>query len=63
MGVVNEIRYYINGQGHMTKMPASSKYGQILSRFYFAEVRWSWNLAGNIGDSSSTTFIELITLG
>ena len=63
MGVV--IRYYIKGPGHMTKMPATSKYGQILSRFFFAEVRLPWNLAGNIDnvyriDNSGLTLTYLM---
>ena len=54
-----------NGPGHMTKMATMSIYGKNLKKSSSPEPkgRWTWNLVCSIGCSSTTKFIQIMTLG
>ena len=54
-----------NGPGHMTKMAAILKYGKNLKKSSSPEPkgRWPWNLVCCIGCSSTTKFVQMMTLG
>ena len=54
-----------NSPGHMIKMAAVHIYGKNLLIFSSPEPkgRWSWNLVCSIGCSSTTKFVQMMTLG
>ena len=54
-----------NGPGHMTKMAAMPIYGKNLKKSSSPEPkgRWPWILVCNIGCSSTTKFVQMMTLG
>ena len=54
-----------NGPGHMTKMAVMPIYGENLKKSSSLEPkgRWPWNLVCSIGCSSTTKFVQVITLG
>ena len=65
LGRGNRTNVYINGPGHLTKMAVMPIYGKNFKKNSYPEpeVLWSWNLACIIGDSTSTMFIQMMTLG
>ena len=54
-----------NGPDHMTKMAAMPIYGKNIKKSYSLEPngRWPWNLVCCIGCSSTTKFVQMMTLG
>ena len=54
-----------NVPGHMTKMASRPIYGKNLKKPPSSERsgRWPWNLVCSIGYSSTTIFIQMMTLG
>ena len=64
MGWENE-KVCSNGPGHMTKMAAMPIYGKNLKKSSSSEPKgqWPWNLVCSIGCSSTTKFIQMMTLG
>ena len=54
-----------NGPSHMTKVAAMPIYGKNLKKSSSPESkgRWPWNLVCCIGCSSTTKFIQMVTLG
>ena len=54
-----------NGSCHMTEMAAMPIYGKNLKKSSSPEPkgRWPWNLVCSIGCSSTTKFIQMMTLG
>ena len=54
-----------NGLCHMTKMAAMPTYAKTLKKSSLLETkgRWPWNLVCGIGYSSTTKFLQLMTLG
>ena len=54
-----------NGPGHMTKMIAMPIYSKNVKKFSSPEPkgRWPWNLVCSIGCSSTTKFVQMMTLG
>ena len=63
MGWENKI--YTNDPGHMTKMAAMPIYAKNLKQSSSLEPnsRRSWNLVCSIGYSSTTKFIQMMTVG
>ena len=61
LGWVNEVC----SNGHMTKIAAMPIYGKNMKNSSFLEPkgRWPWNVVSNIGCSSTTNFIQMMTLG
>ena len=57
--------YGTDGPGHMTKMAAIPIYGKNLKKSSSPEQksRWPWNLVCSIGCSSTTKFVQMMTLG
>ena len=56
-------KVYSNGPGHMTKMAAMPIYGKYLKKSSpEPKCRWPWNLVCSIGCSSTTKFIQMMTL-
>ena len=53
-----------NGPGHMTKMAATPIYGKNLKKSSSPEPkgRWPWKLVCSIGCSSTTKFVQMMTL-
>ena len=53
-----------NDPGHMTKMAAMLVYGKNLKKSSSPEPkgRWPWNLVCSIGCSSTTKFVQMMTL-
>ena len=53
-----------NGPGHMTKMATMPVYGKNLKKSSSEpKGRWPWNLLCSIGSSSTTKFVQMMTLG
>ena len=54
-----------NGHGHMTKMAAMPIYGKTFKKSSSPEPkgRWPWHLVCSIGYSSTTNFVQVMTLG
>ena len=54
-----------NGPGQLTKMAAMPIYGKNLKQSSSPEPkgRWPWNLVCSIGCSSTTKFVQIMTLG
>ena len=54
-----------NGPGHMTNMAVTPIYGNKLKKSSSLELkgRWPWKLVCRIGCSSTTKFVQMITLG
>ena len=61
----SEIKVCSNGPGHMTRMAAMPIYGKNVNKSSSPEAkdRWRWNLVCSIGCSSTTKFIQMMTLG
>ena len=53
-----------NGPGHLTKVAAMSIYGKNLKKSSSPEPkgRWPWNLLCSIGCSSTSKFVQMMTL-
>ena len=53
------------GPGHMTKMAAMPIYGKNLKKSSSSEPKgiWPWNVVCSIGFSSTTKFVQIMTLG
>ena len=53
-----------HGPGHMTKMAAMPIYGKNLKKSSSPEPKgwWPWNLVCSIGCSSTTKFVQIMTL-
>ena len=58
-------KVYSNGPGHMTKMATMPIYGKNLKKSSSLEPkgRWPWNLVCSIWCSSTSNFVQLMTLG
>ena len=58
-------KIYSNGPGHMTKMAAMLIYGKNLNKSSTPEPkgRWPWNMVCSMGCSSTTKFVQMMTLG
>ena len=58
-------KIYSNGLGHMTKMAVMSTYGKNIKKFSFPEPKGlrPRNLVCSIGCSSTTKFVQMMTLG
>ena len=54
-----------NGPGHMTKMAAMPVCGKSLQKSSSPELKglWPWKLVCSIGCSSTTNFVQMMTLG
>ena len=54
-----------NGHGHMTKMASMPIYSKNLKKSSSPEPKgwWPWNLVCSIGYSSTTKFLQMMTLG
>ena len=54
-----------NSPGHMTKMAAMPIYGKNLKKSSSPEPKgwWPWNIVCSIGCSSTTKFVQMMTLG
>ena len=54
-----------NGPGHITKMVAMSIHGKNLKKSFSPKPEgwWPWNLVCSIGCSSTTKFVQMMTLG
>ena len=63
MGKGKEI--FPNGHGHMTKMAAMPICGKNLKKSSSPEPKgwWPWNVVCSIGCSSTTKFVQMMTLG
>ena len=61
---MGERKFYSNGPGHMTKMAATPIYAKNLKKSSSLEPkgRWPWKLVCGIGCSSTTKFIQMMTL-
>ena len=58
-------KFCSNGHGHMTKMAPMPIYGKNFKKSSSPETKgwWPWNLVCGIGCSSTTKFIQMMTLG
>ena len=58
-------KVWSNGLGHMIKMAAMGIYGKNLKKSSSLEPKgwWPWKLVCSIGYSSSTKFVQMMTLG
>ena len=54
----------LNGPGHMTKIAAMPIYGKNLKKSSSPEPKgqWPWKLVCSIGSSSTTKFVQMMTL-
>ena len=57
-------KVYSNDPGHMTKMATMPIYGRNIKKSSSeSKSRWPWNFVCSIGCSSTTKFIQMMTLG
>ena len=58
-------KVYSNDSSHMTKMAAMPIYGKNFKKSSSPEPkgRWPWNLVCSIGCTSTTKFVQMMTLG